>query len=581
MASKLRSKLRWHRGPRARPHLPTSLATPTATLAPAPLASDPSDDTSGDTSGDTARGGHESAPPSHTKALTRTASGAAMMGIGMIVSGLFGYVQTVAMTHMVNPSSYGIFVVVFTIVTFVGGLTRLGLDGTVLRFLPRYRAQGNGSAAAGLVRAGLSASLLIGTLCAVILFVCAPLVASVAFHSAIYVTPLREAAVLIPLSGIQGMLLNGLLALKAIKWQVCTGKVIEPVATPVLLVVFYLFGWRLEALIYAYVGGILISVVVGWIVFHRAMTQVVHESAPTYALRTWTRFGAALLFGNMTNSVIQSTDVLGVGAFSTAAQVALYRVADRVSALISLPIFALTSIFAPTIAELHAQGNRQQLANMFAVVTRWTVTCSLPIFLCCVIFAQPILAVFGKTYDEGSLALFVLAMGNLVNAGTGPVGNMVGMTCSVRVLWFNTALRLVVNVALICLLVPRYTLLGAAIASSLTIVVANVVDLVEVWWLMRLHPYRRDMLKPLGAGGVATLVGVLLVRSTHHLWHGEAGGRAMAYAFALVVVFTLVYAIALLCLGLGKEDRAILAGLGARLRRLRGSRAIGQVGEVA
>lgn len=499
------------------------------------------------------------------KALAQTAGNAAFVAVGMVISGLFGYVQTIAATHVVSRTDYGVFSVVFTMTIFVGNLTKLGLDGTLVRFLPRYRAHGERDLVAGLVRIGLFGPLGISVICAVLLFAGAPIVADSIFHSDVYTAPIREGAILIPLASAQGMLMNALLALKSIKWQVTVGKVIEPIATPALLLVFFLLGLRIEALIYAYVVGYFISVVVGWIVFHRAIGKVTGSATPRYESRVWMHFGAALLFGSMTNSVVQSTDVLGVGAFGSAAEVGLYRVSDRVSSLISLPIFALSSIFAPTIAELHARGNHQQLANMFAVISRWMLTLSLPVFLCCVVFTKPILDVFGSGYAAGALAVLVLAIGNLVNAGTGPVGNMVAMTSRVRVLWFNTALRLVTNVVLIFLLVPRYTVVGAAVASSATIVVTNSVSIIEVWWMLKVHPYRWSMLKPLASGAIASLVGVVLVRVTHFAAHPDSSVHAFIYALLLVAAFVVVYAIALLLLGINQEDRQIIALARTRL----------------
>lgn len=498
--------------------------------------------------------------------MVRTAGGAALIGLGMVISGTLGYVQTVAMTHMVARSAYGVFVVVFTTVTFVGGLTKIGLDGTLLRFLPAYRAKRELGLAAGLVRFALFGPTGVGLACAAVLFAVASPLARFAFHSEAYATPLREGAVLIPLSSLQGILLNGLLAMKAVKWQVGVGKVIEPVMTPALLVVFYLLGLRLEALIFAYVGGILVSIVVGWVVFSRAVQRLVRGTPPEYAPNAWVRFGAPMLFSTMTNSVIQSTDVLGVGAFSTAAQVGVYRVADRVSSLISIPIFALSTIFAPTIAELHARGDHRQLESMFAVITRWTFALSFPIFLCCVIFAGPILGMFGSGYTTGRDALLILAVGNIVNAGTGPVGNMIAMTGRVRVLWLNTALRLAVNVALIVALVPPYGVVGAAVASSLTMIVFNVAAIIEVWWIMKIQPYRWDILKPVMAGGVATAVGVLLLRVTHAASGVGTSERAFMHAFGLSLAFLVAYALALIWMGLSAEDLAVFAAIRAKLR---------------
>jgi O-antigen/teichoic acid export membrane protein len=498
--------------------------------------------------------------------VSSTAGGAALMGLGMIISGALGYIQTVAMTHMVSRSTYGVFVLVYTFAIFVSQLSKLGLDGVLLRFLPAYRARQEHRLAAGLSIFSFWIPAAVSLACALVLILLANPIALGLFHNEGYATPLREAALIIPLNGLQSIILNSLQAIRAVKWQVYVGRVIEPVATLALLSVFYLLGFRLEALIFAYIVGILISVVVGRIAFKRIAGGLI-RAEPAYELGVWMRFGAAMLFNVMTVAVIQSTDVLGLGAFDTATQVSVYGAADRIGALIAMPFFALNIVFTPLISELHARSDLRQLNRLFALVTRWSFAVSWPICLCCVIFGAPILGIFGKGYAAGSAALIVLAGGSIINAATGPVTSMLAMTGQLRVLWFNTALRVILNIVLVLLLIPPYGVLGAAWASSLTVVILNLVSLVEVWWILKVQPYRWDMLKPLIAGAAGAVVGLLLMQVTQA---GSPGASSVANFFAaigLVSVFMLVYALAILWLGLTAEDREVFNAVRAKFFR--------------
>ena len=505
-------------------------------------------------------------PATTARTVSSTAGGAALMGLGMILSGALGYIQTVAMTHMVSRSAYGVFVLVYTFAIFISQLSKLGLDGVLLRFLPAYRARQEHRLAAGLSIFSFWIPAAVSLACALVLIVLANPIASGLFHNEGYATPLREAALIIPLNGLQSIILNSLQAIRAVKWQVYVGRVIEPVATLALLSVFYLLGFRLEALIFAYIFGILISVVVGRIAFKRQAAALI-RAEPAYAPGEWMRFGAAMLFNVMTVAVIQSTDVLGLGAFDSASQVSIYGAADRIGALIAMPFFALNIVFTPLISEFYARKDLSQLNRMFALVTRWSFAVSWPICLCCVIFGAPILGIFGKGYAAGSAALVVLAAGSIINAATGPVSSMLAMTGQLRVLWFNTALRVVLNVGLVLLLIPPFGVLGAAEASSLTVVILNIVALVEVWWILKIQPYRWDMLKPLIAGGAGAVVGLLLMGMTQA---GSSGASSVANFFAavgLVSAFMVVYALALYWLGLTEEDRQVFQAVRAKFSR--------------
>ena len=506
------------------------------------------------------------ASPSATRHISSTAGGAAMMGLGMIISGALGYIQTVAMTHMVSHSVYGIFILVYTFAVFVSQLTKLGFTGVLLRFLPAYRARHENHLAAGLAIFSFWVPAIASALCAIVIIALANPIAMILFRHESYAMPLREAALLIPLNGLQAIVLNSLQAIKEVKWQVYAGRVIEPVVTITLLFVFYLLGFRLEALIFAYVFGLLVSLVAGQIAFKKQAGDLI-RATPAYEPGVWMRFGAAMLFNVMTVAVIQSTDVLGLGAFDTANQVSLYGAADRIGALIAMPFFALNIVFTPLISELHAHNDLPQLDSMFALVTRWSFAVSWPICLCCVIFGAPILGIFGKGYAAGSAALVVLAAGSIINAATGPVSSMLAMTGQLGVLWFDTALRVIINVGLVIVLIPPYGVLGAAAASSLTVVILNIVSLIQVWWILKIQPYRWEMLKPLIAGGAGAVIGLLLMRVTQA---GSAGASSVGNFFAsigLVSAFMVVYALALIWLGLTTEDRQVFNAVRAKFFR--------------
>ncbi|QBD81751.1 hypothetical protein EPA93_39580 [Ktedonosporobacter rubrisoli] len=499
--------------------------------------------------------------------VASTAGGAAVAGAGDLISAILRYTTNVAMTHLVTQSIYGIFVETNTLITVLGYASKLGLDSTTLRFLSTYRAKGNKALAAGLLRFSACLALLSGILGALLFFVFASYLAHSVYHREIYTLPFREAAILIPLIGMQLVLASGLQALKAIKWKVYVDRIVQPGLTLVMLFVFYHLGLRLEALIFATICGFVGSTLLGRFLLRKAARRLIKETTPRYARKIWLRFAFPMFFNSMIRNVLNSTDILFLGAFATTAQIGLYGAADRVSYFVVAPLIALNMIFSPVIAEYHSHKKHQQLASMFKVVTKWSFSLSWPIFLCCCIYNQAILGVFGEKYVAAGLVLIILGFGNLVDSGVGSVNYLLVMTGRPRVILTNTVATVVVNIALALFLVPRFGILGAAAAAALTLTLLNIVGLIEVYWIMRIHPYRRDILKPLIAGGVASLVGMLLARFVHVGY----GHLAILGTIGLLGMFMLVYASMLMALRFSEEDMMVLDMVRARLAKKKGA----------
>ena len=107
-------------------------------------------------------------------------------------------------------------------------------------------------------------------------------------------------------------------------------------------------------------------------------------------------------------------------------------------------------------------------------------------------------------------------------------------------------------------LIPKWGILGAAIAVATTSIIGNLIVLIEVFILFRMHPYNTSFLKPVSAGLAALVttsaVGQLLPSEVNYI-----------YFTASLITVLVVYGGLILLFGLSEEDRAVLARLRTRL----------------
>ena len=492
--------------------------------------------------------------------IASTAGNAGFAGAGDLINAVLRYIINIVMTNIVSQSVYGVYVTIYSCATIFGNIATIGLDSAMLRFLSNYRVKGEYSLAAGLIRFVVWMKLISGLLCGVLLYLFATALAHLVYHRDAYALPLKEAVLLIPLIALQLTLASGLQALKAIKWKVYVDRLIQPGLALILIGVFHFLGLRLEALILAVTCSFLASVITGQFLLRKGSRQLVHDAVPKFELKTWLRFSLPLFFNSIIQNVLDYTDVLFLAAFATTAQVGLYAAADRASYIVVMPISALNTIFAPLIAEYYVRGEHEQLVNLSRVVTKWSFSLSLPAFLCFCIFHDAILSIFSRGYTAAGAVLIILSFGNLISAGTGSTGTSLVMTGHSRVMLANTVVAITVNIGLAFLLVPRFNIIGAALAAALADVILNVAYLIEVYWILKIFTLRWDMLKPVVAGGVASIVGLLLLRVIYVGY----GYWAIFGALGLVIPFMLVYGLVLVLLRLSKEDMMVFDAVRAK-----------------
>ncbi len=140
--------------------------------------------------------------------------------------------------------------------------------------------------------------------------------------------------------------------------------------------------------------------------------------------------------------------------------------------------------------------------SMLKTVTYWNVSVSLPVFMCLLLLAHPLLGLFGGAYAKGTAALVILAAGQVFNTATGPLGQMINMSGRAYVTLVNNGVVAALNVGACLLLIPRYGVTGAALSTTGAVTLVNLIKLVQVRLIFGVNPFDRRSARPVLAAAV-------------------------------------------------------------------------------
>ena len=205
---------------------------------------------------------------------------------------------------------------------------------------------------------------------------------------------------------------------------------------------------------------------------------------------------AVLLLMTATQALLQSTDLLMLGWLADPTSVGVYAVAARVADLVTFALTAINTIFAPSIAALHARGDRTALQAMVTTTAWWATLAGLVVALPLFGLAGFVLSIFGAGFSAGETPLRILLAGQIVNAAAGSVGFMLTMTGHERQAAVVLGGAAVGAVALNAIFISPFGLAGAAMATALSVTGWNW-GLAVLVWRRKLayhpqHPRSRD-----------------------------------------------------------------------------------------
>jgi O-antigen/teichoic acid export membrane protein len=487
------------------------------------------------------------------------ARNAGVSGFGDIFSAAMIFGTTIFMTRMVGAAIYGIFVLAKNTAMIGTILGNFGLEKGLLYFLPFHKGRGNWDRAKGSLVSSTRLTAIFSFSTAALLFLGADLIAKEVFHNPLVARAIRVLAFSIPGMAFVKLWLSGVQAFRVLKYSVLVDKIIRPLTCLAVLSLLFMVGLKLYSLVFAELTSVLLAAGLAYYFLRRLFPLRWRENGAVANRRELLGFSAPLFLMDSLNFILTRVDVIMLGIFLMSQQVGIYYAATRVAMLQLIPLASVNSIFAPMIAEYHGRGDLVSLRRNFKVATRWILSLAFPLCLFVILFPVPLLRLFGPEFIIGSTALVILAVGQLVDAATGPVDYIIMMTGHPKLNLSNSLCLALLNVILNLLLIPRFGIVGAAVATATSAAVVNLLRLAEVYYILKVHPYRWDFMKPLAAGILAaTFTYTFFVRNTQTIsW--LLLGMGMLSHFS-------IYIGAMVLFGLPEEEKLVLKSLLAKLR---------------
>ena len=174
--------------------------------------------------------------------------------------------------------------------------------------------------------------------------------------------------------------------------------------------------------------------------------------------------------------LIQWIDIIILGYFETANTVGVYSVIMRISLFSSIILFSINGIVASEFSKLYSSDNMTELRFLIKKSSKIIFFITIPILILIVYFSELILGYFGLEFIIASKTLYILIVGQFVNILCGSVGYILMMTekqnIFKNIMIFATCTNIILNI----ILIPKYSINGAAIASSISLILWNVIS---------------------------------------------------------------------------------------------------------
>ena len=471
------------------------------------------------------------------QSIKKIAKGAGIIVAGTVIGMAVQLINRILIVRSISMADYGVFSLGLVLFGIAGTVSQGGFNMSVPRFLGYYRGKKDENSIRGVIRSSFQIQLFLGIAFSLTLFFGAGYIEDFYQIEGLKMA-LQIFAVGIPLFDLIHIIINIFKGFDNVNPTLYFSNVMLVGLRFLFLLTAAMVAPSLPYILAAYVGA-LAGTAVSAAVYYKKNSPVVRgEAAPMgkeLLLFSLPLFGTVFL-----GQLMNWTDVLMLGYFTSADLVGLYNGAVPLCGI--LPIFLSSAgvIFVPVLSVLYSRGQLSEMKKAYSTVTKWVFSATLPFFLVVFIFPQMVLTFFfGSTYQGAHTALRVLSGGYMFHVLMGPIGQNLVIFGRPRLLLVNNTAGLLLNIGLNLLLIPQYGINGAAAATSVTFVFLNILALLQVYRISGMHPFSHNYVKLLGSSlGLIGLVTALFRYITVSYWILPVVFVVCVVSYILVVLVT-------------------------------------------
>lgn len=428
-----------------------------------------------------------------SESLGKIAKGAAISFVGIIAFTFFEFISRVIIARYTTPSEYGAYNIGLSLLYIFVFLSCLGLQGGVARCIAYFMGKGETEKVNGVVYSSLQLSITAGLFLLAVVFSFSGILTGIFHLEQPFVIKLF--AIAIPFLVMVEILSSIFIGFGKVDKRVYFRDILMSLLKVSGITIAIILGLGFIGIIYAY----LLSIVVTAALFsaYAVKSLSINKLKETALIRKRLFcFSIPLLITFLSSALVMRADTLMLGYFKTSEIVGLYNTASPIAQLLPIFLTSMGFIYVPISSQLYSKNLVGEMRRNYAVLTKWVLIATLPFFFMIFLFPEAVLnIIFGSSYEQAGDALRILLIGALVQVLTGPNALTLVVTGKTKLNMVDDLIGVILNLSLNLFLIPIMGIIGAATASSITLIAVNVLKSFQIFWMHKIHPFTLNFIK--------------------------------------------------------------------------------------
>jgi len=475
--------------------------------------------------------------------------------VGQFINFPLRFINRVMMADYLNPTRFGLLMVGVSLAGMIASLTQLGLGTGIARYLPRDNDK---SYQRAVILAAVQMSMPIAILAGLLLVIFAEQAATlVGEPNSVFV--LRVFGVALPVMVAFRLSNGGIQGFKSSRMRIFTQNILFPFSQLLSIGIVILLGYGLIGISLSYIIANGLAAAIG-IIYIVKKVGIGPSDGVQQLRKTLIRFSLPLAASGIIFVYLGTVDTLLLARLQTAEDVGIYNAAYPLAKLLTVGLTAFGFLSLPVMSELDSEGEVAEMQDGYTDMTKWIFALTFPVWLFIITFPEEVIRLtFCQAYAGGDTVLVILSIAFVLHAAIGPNGDVLSSLGLTKNVLHSMSVAVVLNIVLNLVLIPRFSIAGAAAATTISYCTMN--------GLMSWQLFRTTKILPFDVNKMMFVLISIPVYVVVRTLIAETLGNGPIAMVAFGVLFGVLYTVVFLVSSAGESEYNAITQIESKLGR--------------
>lgn len=251
-------------------------------------------------------------------------------------------------------------------------------------------------------------------------------------------------------------------------------------------------------------------------------------------------FGLFAVLTSAGETIIRNIDSVMVTSMQGLSATGIYGIAFFIGQIIEMPRRALTHISAPFVADAASRNDYKTIQKLYQKSSLNQFLVGSILLICVWTNLDNLFLIIpnGQDYVSGRYVVLLIGLGKLIDMSMGINGNIIQNSPHYKFNFYSMSLLAILGITTNLILIPVFGIVGAAMASLLSIFLVNIARAIFINVKFQLQPFSKAFTAAILIVVITYVSSILIPEQDKPIWDLIIRGGVSIFVFLVLTYFS-------------------------------------------